>query len=79
MNYYIYKIECSCMSYYGISSQTLYDRKSSHITTYRHFKSKNESGRLCASYQIFDNCDDWTIEIIECILTNNRTLFLYGA
>lgn len=76
---YIYAIKGNGMTYYGSSKQPLCERKSSHITQYKHYK-KTEFGNKCCckSYLILDSCEDWTIEKIEELPfeTTNEELLL---
>ena len=67
-NSYIYAITGNGMTYYGSSSQPLCERKSSHVTQYRHHKNTDPSEmskKCCKSYLILDSCDDWEIKIVE--------------
>jgi hypothetical protein len=65
MQPYIYAIKGNGMTYYGSSSQPLYERKSSHITTYKYYKKTQLLDKCCKSYLILDSCDDWIIEKVE--------------
>jgi hypothetical protein len=44
------------MNYYGLTTQSVRERKNKHKTIKNH---------MCASYLIIESCDDWDIEIVE--------------
>jgi hypothetical protein len=75
---YIYAIKGNGMTYYGSSIQPLCERKSTHTTTYRHYKKTNKLDKCCKSYLILDSCEDWIIEKIEelPLETTNEELLL---
>jgi hypothetical protein len=62
---YIYAIKGNGMTYYGSSFQSLFERKSTHQSTYKYFKKIEKLDKCCTSYLILDSCDDWIIEKIE--------------
>lgn len=64
------------MDYYGSSQQKFCERKSSHVTQFRHWK-KEEKGNCCSSRLIFEATEEWTIEKIEeNIVTEQEALEL---
>jgi hypothetical protein len=65
MQPYIYAIKGNGMTYYGSSIQPLYERKSTHVTSHKYYKTHNFSKVCCKSILILDSCNDWTIEKIE--------------
>lgn len=61
--YKIYRLFGNGMSYYGLTTQSLQERRLKHQTI-----KKN----MCASRLIIESCDDWDIEIVE-ICANGTT------
>jgi hypothetical protein len=53
------------MVYYGSTCKTINIRLSRHLSSYR--KWKDGKTNFCASFSIFDACDDYVIDEIEVI------------
>jgi hypothetical protein len=68
----LYKIEGFGLTYIGSTIQRLYERKASHKSHYKSWIKKNKEGGKCASYDILDKGDDWTITTIKTILTDEN-------
>lgn len=68
----IYEINGGGLSYIGSTIQPLYERKASHKSQYKLWVKNGKTGWICASYRILDICSDWTITILEKIITDEK-------
>lgn len=70
----VYSIEGYGLTYIGSTIQLLSDRKSTHSQQFKNWVSREREGWKCASYDILEKGEDWTITGIEYILTDtNKT------
>jgi hypothetical protein len=56
--------------YYGSTYQSLSQRMSIHRSLYRRFKKG--ACRMVSSYKIFDECDDYRIDLVENYSCSNK-------
>jgi hypothetical protein len=71
---FIYKISGYGLTYVGSTIQPICERKSTHLSQYRDWIKRDRTGWKCASCDIFDKGNDWSITVIETILTDtNKT------
>ena len=68
----VYNLSGYGLEYIGSTIQPICERKSTHKTQYKEWVKRNKEGWKCASYDILDKGEDWKIEIIETILTDNE-------
>ena len=70
---FVYRIRGYGLDYYGSTIQLLADRRYSHISECRRWKSGKRKEE-CASFRILEKGDDWVCEVVDTILTDtNKT------
>ena len=68
--YKIYSPSNPELVYYGSSCQKLCQRLEKHQINFRQYK-KNKYCKM-SSFQIFENCNDYIIELVEYFPCNNK-------
>lgn len=61
------------LTYYGHTTKTIQQRLLGHLRQYRFWMNNPEKVRKILTFSIFENCDDYVIELIEDYPCNTRT------
>lgn len=68
----IYIIEGAGLNYIGSTIQPLYERKSYHKSSFKRWINSNKTTPKCCSFDILEKCNDWTIRILEEVITDKK-------
>lgn len=68
----VYDITGYGLTYVGSTIQALCERKSKHNTGCKEWLKRDKLGWKCGSYDILEKGDDWSINVIETLLTDTK-------